>query len=139
MITCGARDAFEQGGDESINVYDAVDLTGIKDPGAAWDAVNSVTATGRHELRRDGQEVLSQTDGVASLLSSSGEAEVGARLGLVPGDPGPRDSSTDPVPIEGAPHDGDPDAEDPEAVVEGENKPAGSAPARTRAKKDVPS
>jgi hypothetical protein len=122
MITCGARDAFEQGGDESINVYDAVDLTGIKDPGAAWDAVNSVAATARHELRQDGQETLSQTDGVASLLSSSGEAEVGERLGLVPGDPGPRDSSTDPAPVTSSGTE----------VLEETGESAGSAPAKKR-------
>lgn len=119
MITCGARDAFEQGGDESINVYAAIDLTGIQDPGAAWDAVNSVAATARHELRQDGHETLSQTDGVASLLSSTGEAEVGARLGLVPGDPGARDSSSDPAPV------GDVSAD--------------SVPVKKRQSKDVPS
>jgi hypothetical protein len=53
-LTCQARDAHEQGGDPTVNVY-----------------------------------------GLA------GEDEVGARLGLVPGDPGARDSSTDPVPVEG--------------------------------------
>jgi hypothetical protein len=134
MITCGARDAFEQGGDVSINVYDAVDLTGIKDPGAAWDAVNSVAATARHELRQDGQETLSQTDGVASLLSSSGEAEVGERLGLVPGDPGPRDSSTDPAPVEGdtAHVDDRPPAGTGTEVIEETGESAGSAPAKKR-------
>jgi hypothetical protein len=155
MITCQARDAFEQGGDESINVYDAVAVTGIQDPGAAWDAVNSVAATARHELRQDGHETLSQTDGVASLLSSSGEAEVGARLGLVPGDPGAKDSSTDPVPVEGElgktynlEADGgeitevdDTERESGPASGEAfkEDEPAGSAPAKKQRGKDVPS
>jgi hypothetical protein len=146
MITCGARDAYEQGGDESINVYDAVDLTGIKDPGAAWDAVNSVAATARHELRQDGQETLSQTDGVASLLSSTGEAEVGERLGLVPGDPGPRDSSTDPVPVgEEVELTGDgtgtalPDAAEGDNTERVHDPAVTSASAKKRQGKDVPS
>jgi hypothetical protein len=128
MTTCQARDAYEQGGDESINVYDAVETTGITDPGVAWGAVNEAVASGRHELRHGGQETLSQTEGVAAVLSSTGEAEVGARLGLVPGDPGAADASTDPEPVE---------PDQPQALEEVES--AGSAPAKKRQGKDVSS
>lgn len=127
--SCQSRDAFEQGGDESINVYDAVDVTGIKDPGSAWDAVNSVAATARHELRRDGSETLSQTDGVAALLSSTGGAEVAQRQGLVSDDPGARDSSTDPEPVTSGGTE----------VLEEIGGSAGSASARKTKTKDVPS
>jgi len=135
--SCQARDAFEQGGDESINVYDAVDTTGIKDPGSAWDAVNTVAASARDELRREGSESVSQTDGVAALLSSTGGAEVSERQGLVPEDPGARDSSTDPEPVLGEGIELPADGVEREVELTGES--AGSAPARTRAKKDVPS
>jgi hypothetical protein len=128
-LTCRARDAYEQGGDESINVYDAVAVTGIQDPGAAWDAVNAVTATARHELHRDGGETVSQTEGVSALLSSTGEGEVSERLGLVPGDSGAADASSDPDPVTSSGTE----------VLEETGESAGSAPARTRAKKDVPS
>lgn len=69
-LSCGARDAHEQGGDRSVNVY-----------------------------------------GLAA------EDETGERLGLLPGDPGARDSSTDPEPVT---------SDD-------------SAPAKKRQGKDVPS
>ena len=134
--SCQARDAFEQGGDESINVYDAVDMTGIKDPGSAWDAVNSVAAVARDELRREGDESVSQTEGVAALLSSTGGAEVAERQGLVPDDPGARDSSTDPVPVELGDGSSTSDTLD---SLEGIGESAGSASTKKQRGKDVPS
>lgn len=100
---CGTRDAYEQGGDRSLNVYDAVEVTGIGSPGAAWGAVNEAVAAAIHEHRLgDRVPELSHGEGVAAILSEAPDAGVAQRLGLVPGDPGARDSSTDPVPVEGA-------------------------------------
>jgi hypothetical protein len=75
-LTCQARDAHEQGGDRSVNVY-----------------------------------------GLAA------EDEVGARLGLEPGDPGAVDAATDPEPVTSSGTE----------VLES----AGSAPAKKRQSKDV--
>jgi hypothetical protein len=111
-LSCQARDAHEKGGDRSVNVYG---LAGEDD-------------------------------------------EVGARLGLVPGDPGAEDPSTDPEPVMGegvaALADGSvteveltgdgagtalPDAVEGDTTerVDDRSESPGSAPGRTRAKKDV--
>jgi hypothetical protein len=82
MLTCGARDAHEKGGDRSVNVY-----------------------------------------GLAA------EDEVGARLGLIPGDPGAADASTDPETVTSTGTE----------VLEETGESAGSAPDRKSKGKDVPS
>lgn len=97
--SCRARDAHEEGGDPAVNVYDAVKATGIGDPGEAWSTVHEGVAAARNELHRAGKETVTQTEGVTAVLASEGQAEVAGRLGLVPGDPGAADSSTDPDPV----------------------------------------
>lgn len=127
--SCQARDAHEQGGDESINVYAAVEATGIRDPGAAWDAVNAAVASVVHEHRQEADRVPSATEGVAAILEGAGEGEVAERLGLLPDDPGASDASTDPAPVTG---------DNPDSL-EGTGDDAGSASARKPKVKDVPS
>lgn len=125
---CQTRDAFEQGGDKSLNVYDAVDVTGIPQPDAAWGVVNEAVAEGIHSIRQGGGETVPAEEARAQIMGNKVELPpleddpVAQRLGLVPGDPGATDSSTDPEPV-GDQDDGG----QGEALEEAES--AGSAPA----------
>lgn len=96
---CQTRDAFELGGDRALNLYDAVEVTGIASPGAAWATVNEAAAVAVHEHRQAWQNVVSVPEAVAVLMSGDSDAQVAERLGLVPGDSGAADSSTDPEPV----------------------------------------
>ena len=72
--SCGARDAHEDGLDPGVNVYDAVEATGITDPADAWSAVAEAVAVGRGELLRGGRDVKTFDAAVAAVLDNMGEA-----------------------------------------------------------------
>jgi hypothetical protein len=125
---CRERDAYESGGDDSLNVYDATKVTGIADPGDAWGAVNEAAAAGIHQVRREFGDAPTPDEARARLMSAEhgAEAEVAERLGDTTAidytEPRPEPIGEKTLEVAGdpvfGPLEGDPDAEDPDAEVD---------------------
>lgn len=157
---CQTRDAFEQGGDKSLNVYDAVEVTGIARPDEAWSTVNEAVAEGLHTIRQGGGETVTAEEARAQIMGDRVELPpieddpVAQRLGLVPGG-GSDETYREPDRSLGLPDDGNPvadqgESEQGEAVKPDESAgsetettdtpDAGNATTRSKAhQKDVPS